>query len=168
MNKVRSIAVTVAALGATAAAQAQAPAPPPAATNGQRVTAEQIISSNDQDGDGIVTREEAAKANQGLHIMWPMYDGDRDGRVNAAEVERATNAMLLATAEEKITGQPSSGPAMVKPDFVVKNNDLNGDGIVTREEAMKSGASLARMWELYDLDKDGKVNAAEIGKAQGY
>ena len=57
---------------------------------------------------------------------------------------------------------------MVKPDYVVKTNDQNGDGIVTREEAIKTGAGLARLWDLYDINKDGKVDVAEITRASGY
>lgn len=134
MNKSRSIAVTVAALGAVTA-QAQMPeyvAPP---DDGRQASALQIIASNDQNGDGVVTKEEATKANLALILMWGFYDRDRDGTVTPHEIDRATNAMAVATAEEKITGEKSSGPAMVKPEQVMATNDLNKDGIVTQEEA---------------------------------
>jgi hypothetical protein len=76
--------------------------------------------------------------------------------------------MAVATAEEKITGERSSGPGMVKPEQVIASNDQNGDGIVTKEEATKFGGGLARLWQIYDIDKDGKVDAAEVAKAQNY
>jgi Ca2+-binding EF-hand superfamily protein len=171
MNKSRSIAVTVAAMGAAAAAAAaQAPAPayvaPP--DDGRQASALQIIASNDQNGDGIVTKEEATKADKSLILMWGMYDRDQDGRVTPQEIDRASSAMAVATAEEKITGERSSGPAMVKPEQVIRTNDLDGDGFVTKEEATKVGKSLARLWNAYDIDKDGRVDAAEVAKAQNY
>jgi hypothetical protein len=33
---------------------------------------------------------------------------------------------------------------------------------------MKVNGGLAYLWEIYDIDMDGKVDAAEVAKAQGY
>lgn len=163
MNKSQSIAAAVIAAGAAMAAPAQT-----SIDEGRQASVAQIIESNDLNKDGVVTREEATTANKTMIKMWNFYDIDSDGRVDAREATTATQAMLVATAEEKITGEKSGGPAMVKPASAIETNDLNKDGVVTREEAMKVGKGLARLWGNYDLNKDGKVDAAEFARAQGY
>ena len=54
--------------------------------------------------------------------------------------------------------------APVTPEFVMANNDLNKDGIITREEAMKAGRQLAQAWDFFDTNKDGKVDMDELKK----
>jgi Ca2+-binding EF-hand superfamily protein len=160
MNRTSSIAVAIAAVGVAAAAPAQ---------NAGQTTIEQIIASNDLNKDGYVTKQEATTANKTMIKMWGFYDMDSDGRVDAKEAARASEAMYVATAEEKITGEKSSaGPAMVKPSDAIATNDLNKDGVVTKEEAMTVGKGMARLWDAYDLNKDGKIDVVEFGKAQGY
>jgi beta-lactamase regulating signal transducer with metallopeptidase domain len=168
MKRSNSIAVAAAALGAATAASPQTPSQSAVAGDGGQSSTAQIIASNDLNGDGIVTRQEAQTNNKELSILWVYYDTDADGRVNAAEIDRARVAFMTATAEERVTGRPSKGPAMVQPAYVIANNDGNGDGIVTKEEATKAGRDLIRLWDLYDVDKDGKIDSAEISKAQGF
>lgn len=183
MNKPASIALAVAAVSTAAFAQAQTPASAPPRDNVQRATAvqdfaraaegrqastAQIMANNDLNKDGVVTIEEATRAGRALILMWSFYDKDHNGTVTAQEIEQATTAMEVATAEEKIAGQRSRGPAKMKPEQIIALNDLNGDGIVTKEEAMKMGVGLDRLWQLYDLDKDGKVDVAEVAKAENY
>lgn len=166
MNKSKSIAVAAVALGAVVAAQAQT-APPVAE---RRIkTAEEIIATNDLNGDGIVTRAEAAKVNGNLYVMWnDVYDTDHDDRVDVAELKRAMGDVQVGTAVDKITGNSGGNMAAARPEAIMANNDLNKDGVITKEEAVKSGKALARMWDSYDLNKDGKVELAELAKAQGY
>jgi hypothetical protein len=54
--------------------------------------------------------------------------------------------------------------AAVTPEFVMANNDLNKDGIITREEATKAGRQLAQTWDFFDTNMDGKVNTDELKK----
>jgi Ca2+-binding EF-hand superfamily protein len=150
------------AAGAAIAADAPADAEPP------RIGPAEIIASNDLDKDGIVTRDEAKKNNGNLSVMWDVYDMDHDGRVNLAEVTRATGEMATGTALQKITGSSGGRLAMRDPKLIVESNDLDKDGTVTREEATKHNGSLNRMWDSYDLNKDGKTDAAEIAKASRY
>jgi hypothetical protein len=48
---------------------------------------------------------------------------------------------------------------------ILANNDLNKDGIIIKAEATKVGAGLIRQWDMYDLNKDDKVDKLEIAKA---
>ena len=50
----------------------------------------------------------------------------------------------------------------VTPEFVMGNNDLDKDGIITREEATKAGRQLAQTWDFFDTSKDGKVDLEEL------
>jgi hypothetical protein len=164
MTKSKSIAAAIALGAAAAAAQAPAQAEEPRVK-----TAEEIIAANDVNGDGIVTLEEAAKVNGNLYVMFSaVYDQDHDGRLDVAELKRGMGEVEVGTALVKITGESGGNMAAARPETIMANNDLNKDGIITREEAKTAGKALARMWDSYDLNKDGKVEYAELAKAQGY
>lgn len=165
MNKSKSIAVAVVAMGA---AVVEAQAPPPA-TESRMKTAEQIIATNDLNKDGIVTREEAAQVNGTLNVMFSaVYDLNHDGKLDVAELKHAMNEVEVGTSLDKITGQSGGSMAAARPETIIANNDLNKDGVVTKDEAKTSGKALFRMWDSYDLNKDGQVNYAELAKGQGY
>lgn len=165
MTSARSIAVAAAALSAVAVAQSQT-APP---AEPRIKTAEEIIATNDLNKDGIVTREEAAKVNGNLYVMWnDVYDLDLDGRLDLAELKRALEQVQVGTALDKITGQSGGRMAAARPEAIMANNDLDKDGVITREEAKTAGRALIRMWDSYDLNRDGIVELAELAKAQGY
>lgn len=165
MKKSTSIAAAI-AIGTAAAVQAQTA--PPAGEPRQKTAAE-IIATNDLNKDGIVTLEEARKVNGNLYVQWSaVYDMDRDNRVDVAEVARAIAEVQLGTALDKITGDSGGNMSAARPDTIMTNNDLNKDGVVTKEEATRAGRALIRMWDSYDFNKDGKVDHAEVSKAQGY
>ena len=165
MNRTKSIAVAAAALGAVAAAQVPEVETIPA----PRIkTAEEIVATNDLNRDGIVTQEEAVKVNGNLSVMWQVYDLNHDARTDVAELKRALGDVQVGTAVDKITGNTGGNMAATRPEAILANNDLNKDGVITKEEATKAGKALGRMWDSYDLNKDGKVELAELAKAQGY
>ncbi len=60
-----------------------------------------------------------------------------------------------------------TGQVRAKPSAIMTSNDLNKDGIVTKEEAANAGKALIRLWNAYDLNKDGVVDDAEITRASG-
>lgn len=165
MNKSASIAAVAVAVGAVVAqAQDAAPLPEP-----RIKSAEEIIATNDLNGDGIVTREEAARVNGNLFVMWnDVYDMDHDGRVDVVEVRRAITEVQVGSTLDKITGDSGGHMAGARSGAILANNDLDKDGVVTKEEAKKAGKALIRMWDSYDLNKDGKVELAELAKVQGY
>lgn len=81
----------------------------------------------------------------------------------------AVAAMLAAAAAnaQAPAGPPGGGPGggqQITPDFVMANNDLNKDGVITKEEATKAGKQLIQVWDIYDLNKDGKVDRDELVK----
>lgn len=165
MNKPASIAAVAVALGAAVASAQDATALP----EPRRKSAEEIIATNDLNGDGIVTREEAARVNGNLFVMWnDVYDMDHDGRVDVAEVQRAMTAVQVGSTLDKITGESGGYMAGARSEAILANNDLDKDGVVTKEEARKAGKALIRMWDSYDLNKDGKVELAELARVQGY
>jgi hypothetical protein len=141
---------------------------PPAAEPRQR-TAEEIIAANDLNADGIVTRDEAAKVNGNLFVMWDaVYDMDRDGRMDVAELKRAMQEVQVGTAIDRITGNSGGNMAAARPEAILASNDLDKNGVVTKEEAAKAARALIRMWDSYDLNRDGIVDLAELTKGQGY
>ena len=124
---------------------------PPVARTASVAGSPAIISSNDQDGDGIVTREEARLAGAALDRMWDFYDTNRDGRVEAGEVDQR-NA-------EATEARSSPGGLAAS---IMANNDLDRDGVITREEARVANGALNSTWNQYDRNRDGKVVPAEI------
>ena len=73
--------------------------------------------------------------------------------------------MLLLPALCGAGAAHAQPPTAVTPEFVMANNDLNKDGIITREEADKAGRQLAQNWDTFDLNKDGKVDTGELTQA---
>jgi len=86
-------------------------------------------------------------------------------RARTPSIAIALLAALLApplwcAAPPAPSAQTQAAPG--SPEFVLANNDLNKDGIVTREEAMQVGRVLGQSWETYDVNKDGKVDLQEL------
>jgi EF hand len=88
---------------------------------------------------------------------------------NSNKMSLAVAALLAAAATHAQApgGPPGGGPGggqQITPDFVMANNDLNKDGVITKEEATKAGKQLIQVWDTYDLNKDGKVDRDELVK----
>lgn len=64
------------------------------------VTAESVMASVDVDKDGVVTRDEAARANPVLAQNWDRYDQNRDGKVDLAEMKKTFAAQPTAAARK--------------------------------------------------------------------
>lgn len=75
-------------------------------------------------------------------------------------LNRTRTSTLLAALlfVGSVPGQAPPG----SPDFILASNDLNKDGVVTREEATRAGRVLGQSWDIYDRDKDGKVDLGEL------
>jgi uncharacterized protein len=76
-------------------------------------------------------------------------------------MKRTDTAWILLPAL-LMTGSVLGQAAPGSPEFVMANNDLNKDGIVTREEAINAGRALGQAWNTYDLNKDDKVDLEEL------
>jgi hypothetical protein len=52
--------------------------------------------------------------------------------------------------------------APVTAEFVMANNDLNKDGVISHDEANKAGRQLAQTWAFFDTNQDEKVTMEEL------
>ena len=130
----------LAALLVTAIAQAgDAPAPAAAPATGRH--------SIDANNDGIVTREEAA-AHQRLAAQFDTVDTNKDGQLDAAEMQAHREAMheqMRAHAEQRWTAA-----------------DTDGDGAVSLAEAKVAMPGVAERFDKFDGNGDGKVSRDEM------
>jgi hypothetical protein len=70
--------------------------------------------------------------------------------------------LLLAT---QVHAQPpggAGGQGLPDNETILGNNDGNGDGQITREEATAAGFQLATSFDTFDTDGDGIVTVAEL------
>lgn len=51
---------------------------------------------------------------------------------------------------------------MPSPEEIMKENDKNKDGVITKAEAEAGGTPLAQFFDQLDADKDGKITMAEL------
>ena len=86
----------------------------------------------------------------------------------------SASSVHAQTAGTAGTAQPGTAPATVPQnratsadlDQAFKQTDANGDGKISREEAVNFPAVLQR-FEAIDSDRDSFVSRAELGKAAG-
>lgn len=147
------------------------------ATPHQAGTAREIESDAftklDQDGDGLVSRQEA----QGYAMLsdnWSQYDQDGDGALSSREFGdfRAEHGDVARTGEPTATGAAEAEgmpetrhqKETVGGDLVAQL-DSNGDGTISEQEA-QAHAELADNWDQYDEDGDGKLGSAELDRLE--
>jgi Ca2+-binding EF-hand superfamily protein len=90
---------------------------------------------------------------------------------NTTALVTALLALLAAAAlapaaqpPSQAAGGGSSSDSQDQAAAVLANNDLDADGVVTKAEATSAGGRLIRSWDKVDLNKDGKVDKAEIAR----
>lgn len=118
-----------------------------------------VMQGNDLDRDGIITRDEARSAGKFLNLGWDNYDKNQDGVVDAGEIvqyNRATQGLGTGDGTRPVQVRPAS------INSILDSNDLNRDGVITREEATRANRLLVLSWDQYDVNKDGVVDAAEL------
>ncbi len=130
------------------------PTAPPPRVPVNSIGPEQTMASNDQNGDGIISRSEAEAANKTVIQLWDMYDGNKDGSVDAREVVQANIRFVGMRGQAQRTGS----------DTIVTSNDKNGDGVVTRDEAAQVNGALSKYWPLLNLNNDDKTDRDEVAK----
>ena len=101
------------------------------------------IRAADQNGDGLISRSEAQAGMPGLAARFDAIDTDKDGNLSAAELDAARATF----------GRGGRGGGWMQW-------DANGDGQLSREEAM------ARV-DALDTNRDGTVSAEEMQAARG-
>lgn len=67
------------------------------------------------------------------------------------------SAMLISLA---CGGALAQAPP--SPEEIMSQNDLNEDGVITREEADESGTPLAMFFDQIDSDMDGRITMEEL------
>lgn len=129
--------LALAALVLTTAAQAS----DPAGGAGPRGPAADV------NGDGFVTREEA-QAYPLLAGQFDAADTNKDGRLDAAEMEAHRNAVRAG--------------GRAKAEARWKAADTDGDGAISRAEAEASMPGVAQRFKKFDVNGDGKIERAEL------
>ncbi|MFV2035514.1 MAG: EF-hand domain-containing protein, partial [Halocynthiibacter sp.] len=99
-----------------------------------------LFNRLDADGDGVVTKEEAANAKPKAGHMLSRLDANNDGEVTSAEIDAKQTEMR---------------------DRLMKRFDVNGDGTINKADQT---ARIEKRFERFDTDKDGKVTREEAEK----
>lgn len=143
------------------------------------VTEAEIKSRMDQKMARMKARAEKRAANFSPDRMFERLDADKDGRLTKAEVEAAHGARVARSgkaAKAAHAGKPS------RSERLFDRADANRDGLITRAEltamprpdpaklagrGAKMGhmGMMGRMLSTADLDKDGRISAAEAQQA---
>lgn len=105
--------------------------------------------ASDTNKDGAVSREEAQAA---FERHFATLDGDKDGKVTPEEIKGAHVSARKMRADRFRAAFDAS----------YKKADLNGDGMLSREEASTGMPRLGRAFDRFDGNKDGQLTTAEI------
>ena len=144
---------------------------------------ERMFKKLDLNHDGFITKDEVAttrsqfdersakSAPKRAAKMFDRLDTNHDGQITQAEVDAAHTARLAAKGRKSASRRPASSSLFARA-------DANKDGVVTRAEfdaataagkikvrhASMRGSALVRLFDIADMDKDGRVSLKE---AQG-
>lgn len=118
---------------------------------------DQLFKSNDADGDGHISREEARPI---VKSNFPTFDADGDGVVDRLEFDQNAPKFLGGTPPS-VGGQGGTpkGPPPAMIEQLFKKNDSNGDGHISLDEAQPGVKS---NFPKFDRDKDGKIDWNEF------
>ena len=123
----------------------------PASTPGS-VTAEQIVSSMDTNGDGEISEDEAS---EDLNLFFEQYDEDDDGVIDAKEARALAN---YANSRQTDSTEPASTSGNVTAEQIISFLDKNDDGKISEDEASEE---LKPFFEQIDANGDGAIDAKE-------
>ena len=119
---------------------------------------ERFLKNNDSNGDGLLSQDEAEKGGVRLYAFLIRSGGDTnaDGKLSLDELKKV-----------RLPPQVGNG-FMPDPERLLKNSDTDGDGLISKEEADKSGmrAFTLLMQIGADANGDGKLSVDEIRNAR--
>jgi Ca2+-binding EF-hand superfamily protein len=104
-------------------------------------------SQLDANNDGIVTREEASSFPR-LAAQFDTADTNKDGQLDATEMT-AHRELMRGTGRAKAQQRWQAA-------------DQDGDGALSREEATASMPGIARQFEKFDANSDGRIGRDEM------
>lgn len=152
MTRIRAVALASACIALTYCTVDDEPPPRPGAdADGMpRGVLDQSFAELDEDGNGFLSRSEAADI-PGLEDIFALADRDQDGRLSVPEFSHATEEGTTVSAEA------ARGPL-----FLALDTDENGR--ITPEEA-EAVPQLERNFSTYDVDDSGGLDVQEYGAA---
>lgn len=147
-----------------------------------------IFNAADTDKDGALTLDEATHGMPGVAARFAALDTDHDGKVTQTEFQAMQNATRgqmrgamrgayagTATAPAAAQGGwggrmggggrgmgAGRGGMMPVAGMGIARADLNGDGVITRDEVGRMGIGMQQRFDAVDTDKDGKVTVQEL------
>jgi Ca2+-binding EF-hand superfamily protein len=124
----------------------------PAPTDSRPVTAKQLISSMDKNGDGRINKNEAP---EDLKLFFGDIDGDGDGTIDVKEAQ----AMAKYANEQAGVTQPAAATGGVTAQQAIAQLDVNGDGKISVDEASQE---LKPHFSQFDTDSDGAIDEKEV------
>lgn len=136
---------------------------PEGGPGGRPFNPEDIFKRLDADGDGKVKPDDVPQERrEGFRRMLEKVDADGDGAASAAEFRKGF-AMLAGQAPGTPPGAPPQGPGNTM-EMVFKTLDADGNGALSKEELSNAAAALAKL----DRNGDGSVSREEALPRPGF
>jgi Ca2+-binding EF-hand superfamily protein len=148
-------------LGSAAFAQQAAPSAPEGDRMQQRAAKlEQRFKAADANGDGALTRDEAAKM-PGLEKHFDRLDANKDGKITLEEMKAAQQRGHGGAGKQEKRGEHTA-----KFEERFKAADKDGDGALSKAEVEAAKMPrLAKDFDRIDSNKDGKITKDELRAA---
>ena len=124
---------------------------PAPATSGP-VTAKQIVSSMDSNGDGKITKDEAS---EDLRLFFANMDANGDGAIDLTEAQVMAD---YANKEQAGSKKPAPATGGTTAKQIVDYLDKNGDGKIGKDEASDD---LKPYFGQHDTNGDGVIDVKE-------
>lgn len=147
-----------------------------------------IFNAADTDKDGALTLDEATRGMPGMAARFAALDTDHDGKVTQTEfqaMQNATRGQMRGAMRGAYAGTATApaaaqggwggrmggggrgmgvgrGGMMPVAGMGIARADLNGDGVITRDEVSRMGIGMQQRFDAADADKDGKVTVQEL------
>ncbi len=126
--------------------------PTAAAASSGPVTAAQIISSMDKNGDGNISKDEAS---EDLKLFFGQHDANKDGAIDAKEAQALVK---YVNNEQAGSTEPAPKTGTVTAKQIISYMDKNGDGKISKDEASDE---LKPNFQFIDTNGDGAIDSKE-------
>ncbi|OGA14104.1 MAG: hypothetical protein A3G25_13610 [Betaproteobacteria bacterium RIFCSPLOWO2_12_FULL_63_13] len=136
-----------------------APALALAAPTGKGARLAEQFRRADADGNGVLSRDEAAKAAPLLARQFQAIDANGDGRINPEEIRAFRRAERIERRAKRHLRDAKGGS---KFEYYFARADADGDGALSRAEAVLGLPRVAKKFGRIDRDGDGSVTWQEI------